>query len=356
MPLDDSATPVRGESLSHAPRLAWSRVLIAALGLLACLVTGAEAFWRAQGFRPTVPETLGLWYFWRQQVYPADGKVIVLAGTSRISAGVSLATMRECFPDYRIVQLGIPGESSCIGLLKDLVDDPEFRGTVICELDTPLLERDRWDAHRDFRSYHPPTLDSLIDCVVKAWLQDRLVCLGEHSTLRTLIAKRLLRESRLQKPTKKRRTFFRELRYDFGEFRGDADSQHQETDDADRRRSRKPDATWRDFASDIRDINRLVERLHARGGRVVFLRAPSTGAKWISEQELDATPARWDRFAQGSIAVCIHFRNVPQLRVFVCPDGSHLDSRDAPQFTRTLVSILNCASRPGASTVANGRR
>jgi hypothetical protein len=339
MPLVHSAPLTRCEWMSEAPRLAWVRVLVLALGLLAFSLGGLEAHWRVQGFRPTVPESLGLWHLWRQQIYPCDGKVVVLAGTSRVSADISIATMRECLPDYRVVQLGIPGDGSCVGLLEDLVDDLEFHGTVICELDTPLLERSRWDGHKDFRNYRPPTLGSLIDFVAKAWLQDRLVCISDPLTLRMLIAKRLLLESSLPKPSNFRRTFSRELRYDFSE-RNVEEATNPGTDNADAHAAGDPNLLWQNFANDVRDINRMVQRLRSRGGQVVFLRAPSTGAEWIHEQEMHATPARWHRFAQESSAVCIHFKDVLEMRNLKCPDGSHLEYRDAPQFTRALVSRL----------------
>jgi hypothetical protein len=343
MPLIHSAPLTRCASMSEAPRLAWPRVLVLALGLLACSLGGLEACWRVQGIRPTVPESMGLWHFWRQQIYPRDGKVVVLAGTSRVSADISLATMRECLPDYRIVQLGIPGRDSCVGLLEDLVDDLEFHGTVICELDTPLLERSRWDGNKDFRNYRPPTLGSLVDSVAKAWLQDRLVCISDLLTLRMLITKQLLLESSRQMPRNVRRTFSRELRYDFGERNVD-ETTTQGTGNGAAHAAGDSTLLWENFANDVRDINRMVQRLHSRGGQVVFLRAPSTGAGWINEQQMHATPARWQRFAKESSAPCIHFLDVPGMRNITCPDGSHIDHRDAPQFTRALVSKLNFSS------------
>jgi hypothetical protein len=273
-------------------------------------------------------------------VYSRDGKVIVFAGTSRIAAGISLATMRKCLPDYKVVQLGIPGDGSCVGLLEDLADEPDFRGIVICDLDTPLLERLRWDGRRDFRDYRPPTLVSLIDCVGKAWLQGRLVCISEPLTLKMLIARQLLREASPQQPSKRQRTFSRELRYDFSEIRDATDTTQRETDSKDLDIAGEPTDNWQDFANDVRDINRMVKRLRSRGGEVVFLRAPSTGVEWTREQKLHATPARWDRFAKNCVAPCIHFRDVPEMSDLTCPDGSHLDYRDAPQFTRALVSRL----------------
>jgi hypothetical protein len=176
------------------PRLPWGRVFLSALVLVVVSISGLDAHWRGQGFRPTVPETKALWYFWRHLVYRGDGKVIVLAGTSRIAAAVSLATMCEYLPDYRVVQLAIPGDGSCVGLLKDLMNDPDFRGTVICELDTPLLERSRWEGNPEFRTFRDPTMASLVDSVANDWLHDRLVCVSEPLTLRAYLATGLLRE------------------------------------------------------------------------------------------------------------------------------------------------------------------
>jgi hypothetical protein len=205
-------------SVTRAPHLRWARVFIAALALLLFSIGGLEAHWRRQGFRPTVPDSLTLWYFWRQQVYRDDGKVIVFLGTSRAAADISLATMRECLPRHQIVQLGLVGAESCVGILQDLANDPDFHGTVICELDTPLLERSRWNGHPEFRTYRP-TMNSLIEGVIYAWLQDRIVCLSAPCTLRALIAKSLDFKSTDERLPKSRRTFLREMCFDFGALR-----------------------------------------------------------------------------------------------------------------------------------------
>jgi hypothetical protein len=299
---------------------------------------GLDAHFRAHGFRPTVPESLGLWYYWRQQVYPGDGKVIVLAGTSRVSSAVSLATMRECLPDYRIVQLGILGPVSCIGVLKDLVDDPVFRGIVICELDAPLLYRSEWDGNRIFRTYQPPTLPSLIDVVTKAWLQDHLTLLADPFTLRKLLSAQLEADP-AARPDKMRRAFSREIQWDFGSARDEV-LQNKESRHSGVEYTARPPQTWENIVTDARDINALIERLRVRGGNVVFLRAPSSGSRWSLEQEFCPRANNWDRFTRLTTAVCIHFQDVPEMHALRCPDESHLDTRDSPRFTRALISRL----------------
>ena len=42
----------------------------------------------------------------------------------------------------------------------------------------------------------------------------------------------------------------------------------------------------------------------------------------------------WNELAKGMMA--LHFDDVPSLRSFTCPDGSHLDQKDKFQFTTAL--------------------
>jgi len=90
-------------------------------------------------------------------------------------------------------------------------------------------------------------------------------------------------------------------------------------------------------------MNRFAEAARAiqkRGGRVVFLFMPLTG--WSAELEEEDFPRRdyWDRLAVSTPALKIHFRDVPELSGFACPDEEHLDGADAIRFTRALAKVL----------------
>jgi hypothetical protein len=68
-------------------------------------------------------------------------------------------------------------------------------------------------------------------------------------------------------------------------------------------------------------------------------------AKWMyNEYKLDEKrypkSKYWDQFAKMTNAVTIHFKDVPELSNFDCPDASHLDFRDAPRFTISLGNEL----------------
>jgi hypothetical protein len=48
----------------------------------------------------------------------------------------------------------------------------------------------------------------------------------------------------------------------------------------------------------------------------------------------------WDRLAARTHAQTIHFKEHPALATLECPDTSHIDSKDGPQFTRGVIDIL----------------
>jgi len=88
-------------------------------------------------------------------------------------------------------------------------------------------------------------------------------------------------------------------------------------------------------------IESSVERYQRRGCRVVLVCLPCSGEVWAAEEQYTPKELYWDRFARGTAAETIHFRDHPSLSHFECPDGSHLDFADAGRFTRALAEILH---------------
>jgi hypothetical protein len=92
-----------------------------------------------------------------------------------------------------------------------------------------------------------------------------------------------------------------------------------------------------------------VDRIRERGGRVIFLRFPSSD--WIreSEREFSPRPGFWDQIIARSGAPGIHFEDYPQLSEFKCPEWSHLTGADAVKFSRRLMPILDQALNKSGS-------
>jgi hypothetical protein len=329
------------EVLSTGSGLPGLRVVLLALVLSAATMAGVDGYWRAEGYRPNVADSKDLWYFWRQRVYRDDGKVIVFLGTSRILADISLETMDDCLPEYRTIQLGLNGAESCIGLLKGLAEDSAFRGIVVCELDTPLLDRSLWLAHEDYQSYQPPSFAEYLSVIANAFLVEHCMVLRREFSIREVICRYLAPRSRWV-PDAICTSFHRETQWLFGKLPDLEGLRLSTTVEYQRTYARRRFPPFRSLAHDIRDIDAMVRVLKARGGNVVFLRAPSSGHRWQLEEHYHPKASNWDNLAKATGACCIHFWDYAPMRCLQCPDESHLDVSDAQRFTRLLARELVC--------------
>jgi hypothetical protein len=326
--------------LSQAAPLPGLRLWLLAVLLFAASIGGLEAYWRSQGFWPTVPDTNELWYFWRQRIYREDGKMVVLLGTSRVMADISLGAIQTALPGFSAIQLGESGVGSSIGDLLDLIADRRFRGTVICELDTPLLARSRWEDHKRSREYTPASSPSYLDNIAQAWIDDKLVIRRNLCGLRAQ-ASRFVHPEPIKEPYEfRRQTFYRALEYDQRTVCTSQGAKRAEEPSYKAAYAYYKFPTWVSLAGAVRDLDLAVKQFQLRGGRVVFLRAPSSGERWQYEERFHSKQKNWNRFAASTAATCVHFRDVPAMRTLVCPDDSHLDCRDSPRFSEALVREL----------------
>ena len=89
-----------------------------------------------------------------------------------------------------------------------------------------------------------------------------------------------------------------------------------------------------------RDTKTCVDKLRARGGKIVFVRFPVTGP--LKELEDKNTPRAqtWDRLIQETAVPGIYFEDFPELKTFECPEWSHLSAGDSVEFTKRLVPHL----------------
>lgn len=343
MPHPDSSAGT-AQKTRQAPNLPWRRVGAVAALVFALSLSAIEATWRSQGYCPTVPESLELWHYWRERARSAHGNVVAILGTSRVLADISLATMSQCLPSRRIVQLGISGSISPVKIFDDLLDDPEFVGTVICELDTPLLDRTFGGGHEPYLSYRRPAFPAYTEVILRDLLDDRLVSLRSPFTLRSALM-RVCGNRREFQEVEPRQTFRREWQFDFSDLAKVESLRRNTTAEFESRYKQHHFPTWIDLRSQAEELNAAVKRFQARGGQVVFLRAPSSGERWRLEEHYHAKKDHWDRFSASSDAICIHFLDVPAMRNLECPDDSHLDFHDTPSFTRALVEELTRRAR-----------
>jgi hypothetical protein len=316
--------------------IGWLRIWIVGAVVALVLLGGYEVFWRSLGFKPSVNDDADLWSLARSRVRPDDRSQIVLIGASRLQLGVDPQLLGESLGVRAPIELAVDG-SSCVPVLDHLSRDEHFRGTVVCEV-SPWTFFAGIDAaagkQGEFvRRYGERSAYSGIEEMLRARVQEHLVLrLPEVSWKRglsyVLHGKRPRPSSIVTLPDRSRR------------------ADYSQVDLADLRRYREERTRIAGFGSDpdrwkqdLRMLTERVDRIRARGGRVIFLVMPTSGS--VREVEEARMPRKmyWDQLIRATGAPGIHAGDYPALQ-FECPEGSHLDYREARQFTAALGPII----------------
>ena len=84
----------------------------------------------------------------------------------------------------------------------------------------------------------------------------------------------------------------------------------------------------------------MNEKLLAKNGKMIFVRMPTSDEHWLIDEKLSPRNKFWDEIGKRTDIPTIHFKDYPELDEFDCPDTSHLDASDAPEFTKRLAEII----------------
>jgi hypothetical protein len=237
--------------------------------------------------------------------------------------------------------------------LRDLANDSAFDGTVVVEFNAiylfgsttdPSYDRDQI-AREYVNHYHRQSIFNRFEYRLKSMAQRTLVCqLPELSA--TQIIPELAHSHHLPRPLY---THVREDRSRAVDFNHIAAQRYAAITRLYGTMAVLPPA---EFLRRLQDVSGQVDRIRQRGGEVIFVRFPSS-----QNAEFVRTPRDlyWDPFAKQTGAPSIYFADYPALTRFDCPDGSHLDSREAPGFTRELIRILATKSGNPALAAASSR-
>ena len=93
------------------PAQPWGRIMLAAVLILALLVGGWEAYWRAYGVKPDFANSYGLWAIQRRRIDNGEGTATVVVSDSRLFFDLQLPVW-ERLTGKRPIQLGFEGTSA----------------------------------------------------------------------------------------------------------------------------------------------------------------------------------------------------------------------------------------------------
>lgn len=315
------------------------RPWVVALAVTLLTLAGLEAAWRHFGIEPSVLDDKALWCMQRDRLRGGSLNDVALVGASRIMTDFVPGVFDEICPGYRLVQLAIDGAQP-MATIRDLARDASFRGTVLYSVSAAAPIDGVWEQQEPFVRFYREEwgLWKRTIRMLRTALQRRLCLLAPDCSLPRVLPEAL----RGIAPAQIRRTSpdrFNEVHFDriadlpaYMRKLLERTRHFYETEAADL----TPD-TW---AARLPELTSYVKAIQDRGGAVVFIRFPTSGAVWEMDEAYLPKAQYWDRMARECGAPAIHFKDVPTLRNFTCPEGSHLQYEDAVRFTKALVSEL----------------
>lgn len=317
----------------------WGKTwLVAVVALLGALLA-VELLARHAGFETSVTDDLQLWASSRQRCSQGARPPIVLLGSSRMLAALSPRVWEVRFAPARVIQLGLEG-SDCIPVLLDLANDRQFSGLIVCDLFDNAMAPASPDVrsqravdyfHREWR------FSKAIECRIWTALQCRWVSFGAGFSL----PRALKVVTGAEGPPYFRVLADRSCLADYSRT-DPLRIEHRWVEMAKAQKSARdkhPPYPALDKAR-LRTVNQAIQLLEQRGGRVVFVRFPTTGRLRELENELFPRSAFWDVMAASLNASFLHYEDSSLLSSFGCPDGSHIDQKDVPAFSLALAAEL----------------
>lgn len=324
----------------------------AAIGWLTlALVVAAMAAWewkmRSLGLRAgDLDDTKSHWAVERRKVAAGEHDGVVIIGSSRILFDTNLDVW-EGMTGRRPIQLALPGTNPRPHL-KALAEDSDYAGLLVVGV-TPDIFFTDWPGIPLFAGlvdfWREESPSSRFGHLIGLELQRHLAFMDESYRLGTLIDRAVPLADRPGVRGPQRDVW--KLAESFDD-RQTTMWPRLETDEFLRDHARW---VWGPFSGDpviedadavriCEETRRHVDMIRARGGEVVFVRAPSAGLYLESELQGQPRARTWDRLLKATRAFGIHFEDYPAMRDLDVPEWSHLSGASQERFTRAYVEVL----------------
>lgn len=332
------------------PTAHWRSVWAVTGTLLVLLLVAWELYWRGQGYEPGYSDSQDLWAIQRERVGQGDGKQTVFIGASRTRFDIDLKTW-ERETGESPVQLAMNGAAG-YPFLADLAEDTSFKGTVICGVTEGLFFLPEFTglAQRAVglvRYAKRRSPSERFSFMLLEPLENRLAMLnGWDLSLSSLINSRPRfkdREGAVVVPPEPPL---------FSTLSRDRQARLWESVTEDSPMGKKIQQIWLPLfgfgpppggpplEAVMASVVRSVKAIEARGGKVIFVRLPSTNELRKLEEARTPRSGLWERLLRETGAPGVHFEDYPELAKYPCPEWSHLSAEDTPKFTADLVAVM----------------
>lgn len=365
-------------SNQRLPHLAWPPILLGAVLILTAFIVAMELRLAAKGFHPTVMDSEALWQAERARARTLGEQALIIIGASRVQLGLNLDVLRQ-ITGLEPVQLAIDGTSP-LPVLEGLARDPYIRGIVLVDYYDAMLGP--VEGVNRALMYEKRFERSLVTSLLSdyAWIRNNL----NYAWIETDLSRRWRRMFRsyadgaqplttllirifsnvtpqylLTLPDRSRLADYQQVEMPGFYYRRVVRSLGEEVRlpphainedlkhwlEARIRQLSPVDEAILMSQARLNYLDSLVRAIQDRGGRVIFVAMPTSGMVRDIERRRYPRPRFWDRLVVQTSARTVHFEDVPGLRDFECPDGSHLDYRDQIRFTEALIAAAGLARR-----------
>jgi len=342
------------------PGSSWRGITVAVVTALFIAVAAWEVYCRSLGYAPTLNNTTDLWAEARRRVQPES---IVIIGDSRAWFDTDLGEIQRGL-GKRPIQLAQPG--SCpYPVLEDLAKDESFHGTIICSIlpriylappGTPPMDR----AQKAVQRYHGQTWAQRISHELSIPLESSFAFLKQDDlTLDAMLQELPIPDRPYALVSPPLPPYFCSIDRERRARMVEQCARPGPLRDKVRKRWARlftplPPPTYiapEKFAADMQqaiearyhDTKACIDKLRARGGKIVFVRFPMSGPLKELEDKITPRGQTWDPLVQQTGVPGIYFEDFPELSSFECPEWSHLSAADSVEFTKRLVPHLRQA-------------
>ncbi|CAN5256248.1 hypothetical protein BH09BAC2_BH09BAC2_00290 [soil metagenome] len=324
--------------------------------------TAWELYLRQKGINISYDDGKELWSDKRAMVYEPADEATVFIGSSRNKYDLDIATWQSQTGNHAI-QLAIEGNSP-LPVLDDLANDKKFKGNLIVDVTEILFfstsPRNTSTPKERIEYYKKRTPAERFSFGVNHFIESKLVFLDKNNFSLNVLLDKI--------PVKKRKGVFAlpcECPMDFGrvtfdrqnvmtdKFLSDSNLQNQVKGLWDFYRKMGPPIpppgpgldSFLTVARNQQDsilatVKTAVDKIKARGGKIIFVRTPSSGPFLMGEKMGFPRQQCWDKLLAVTNCTGIYFEDYPAIAHFQCPEFSHLKQADAVIFTKNLILIL----------------
>src|SRR5437870_474089 len=312
------------------PPIQWRGITVLVVLVVVAATMGWELYCRAIGYGPTLDDNADLWTLRRRAVTPES---IVIIGDSRGWYDVDLDELQKGL-GKRPIQLAMGGGCG-YPVLADLAKDESFHGAIICSVvphiffappGTPPMER----GEKAVKRFHSQTPAQRASQYLAMPLEEHVAFLKQEELTLDDLLKRLPIPNRPEALVPPRPPPY------FGTI--DRERRAQMIEECARPGKLQsaiqqiwlplftppPPPTYipkEEFMAKIKaaiearfcDTTAAVEKLRARGGKIVFVRLPHSGGLKAIEDRITPRAQIWDSLLKRTAAPGIYFEDFPEL-------------------------------------------